>query len=268
MARPLAYIPVSYAGAAAAPVAFDLSSISRPAAALDLLLLLTIALILPLGTHFADALLTRETPEFSFSPALIVTKVFDALLLLTFALYFLRRNRLPPSAFGAQLDRLGRQFLWGLLALAALYVALVPSIGLITLLVTLFPQLAPDLEHRTEFLNLLPLHSLASTVVLLVPVAIHEELLFRGLLIPYLHRLGLRWPGAVLLSTVVFALLHVTQGWLAIPQIFAVGLVLGAFLVWSRSLLAVMIAHFCFDLIQTEAARFLLPWIQRVSGGG
>ncbi len=106
------------------------------------------------------------------------------------------------------------------------------------------------------------------TVALLVPVAIHEETLFRGLLIPYLHRVGLGWPVAVLVSAAVFAALHITQGWLALPQIFAVGLILGGFFIWSRSLLAVMIAHFLFDLIQTELARFLLPWAQRVFNGG
>ncbi|MEW6252317.1 MAG: CPBP family intramembrane glutamic endopeptidase [Planctomycetota bacterium] len=244
-----------------------MSPVPRAGAALDLLLLLTVTLILPLGQALASELLDPNAGLAGFSPLLAVGKWFDALLLIVLAAYFRRRNALPASAFGLQTDHLGRQVLWSVPMLAAIYVALIPMIVIVSVLLYLVPQVTQDLEHRLRFVELLPLGRLSDTLLLLIPVAIHEELLFRGLLIPYLRRVGLGWLGAIFASSAVFAVLHVTQGWLAILQVFGIGLVLSGCFVLSRSLLAVMLAHFFFDFIQMQILPFLVRWLEQLLPG-
>ena len=144
-----------------------------------------------------------------------------------------------------------------------MYGAMIPMIVAITVLVMLRPELQGDLMRRREFMQQIPLQSLGQMVLLLIPVAIHEELLFRGLLIPYLRRVGCGWTGAILLSSALFASLHIAQGWLGIVQIFPVGLALAVFFVLTRSLTAVILAHFLFDLVQTQLARLLWPALEK-----
>ena len=240
-----------------------LETVPRRNGALDLVLLLAVALVFPFGFELIAQLAVGEALELAVDARLItVRKWFDALLLVVLAAYFVHRNRVPAAAFGLRTDSLGRQGLWGFTTLLAAYAAFVPIMLLILGLVTAYPDLEQDLLQRTRFMQMLPLNDLVTIVVLLVPVAIHEELLFRALLIPYLHRVGCSWTLAVLISSAIFASLHFPQGWLGVVQIFGVGLVLGLFFVLSRSALAVIVAHFSFDLIQSLLARVLLPWLE------
>jgi len=241
----------------------DLAALSRRDAALDLVLLLAVALLMPVGFELAAMLTLPETPELSFSNLIIIRKWFDALLLVVLAGYFIWRQRVPAAAFGLLRGRLAIQALWALPTLVAVYAAFLVVAVMVGALVLFYPELQQDLVRRTEFIGALPLNDTLATVLLLIPVAIHEELLFRGLLIPYLHRVGCSWGLAVLISTAVFAGLHGDQGWLGIIQVFGVGAVLGASFVLTRSLLAVMLAHFLFDFLQLQLARVVLPWVEQ-----
>ncbi|MCK4342704.1 MAG: CPBP family intramembrane metalloprotease [Phycisphaerae bacterium] len=241
----------------------DLTTLSRRDAALDLALVLMVGLVAPWGYQLAVVLLigldsAGEPP----AALLVIGKYFDALLVIALAGYFIYRQRLAAAAFGLQLNRLNHQVLWSAPTLAAMYAVMLPTVLAIAALVQLFPALEEDLENRREMMEFITKPALAELILLLIPVAIHEELLFRGLLIPYLRRAGCGWGLAIFISTAIFAVLHVTQGWLGVIQIFGVGAVLGVFFVLSRSLLAVIIAHFLFDLLQTQLARFLLPWLE------
>jgi membrane protease YdiL (CAAX protease family) len=255
--------PVSYA--ALKPTnPLDLPSLSRREAALDLALLVLVALLLPIGSEVAAVLMLPEVSGFTPHGAVIVQKWFDATLLVALAGYFVYRQHVPAAAFGVHRQQAARQVFWVLPALLAIYAVFMLSMAVVGALVLLQPELdKSDLARRIEFLKLLPLNSTLATLLLLVPVAVHEELLFRGLLIPYLHRVGCSWVVAVVISTAVFAVLHLNQGWLGIIQVFGVGAVLGTCFVLTRSLLTVMLAHFVFDLLQLQLARVLLPWLQQ-----
>lgn len=260
-AEVIAARPVMYAARPVAPPPLDLTALSRRDAALDLALLLVVALLMPVGFELVAMLTLPETPELSFSNLIVVQKWFDALLLVVLAGYFIWRQRVPAAAFGLLRGRLAIQALWALPTLAVVYAAFLAFAVVVGAFVLLYPELQQDLVRRTEFIGALPLDDTLVAVLLLIPVAIHEELLFRGLLIPYLHRVGCSWPLAVLISTAVFAGLHGHQGWLGIIQVFGVGAVLGASFVLTRSLLAVMLAHFLFDFLQLQLARVVLPWV-------
>jgi membrane protease YdiL (CAAX protease family) len=79
-------------------------------------------------------------------------------------------------------------------------------------------------------------------------VAAAEEGILRGVLFDRLERLG-GLGAAVLLTTVVFALLHVPlYGWHVVPLDLAVGVVLAGLRVSTRTLVAPIAAHFVADL--------------------
>jgi membrane protease YdiL (CAAX protease family) len=180
------------------------------------------------------------------------------------AALLLHFHRLHPASIGLSTKRPTTQALWALATLVGLYAAHFVSITLIFLLILLVPPLQADLAHRIEFLELLPHHSLLLSFLLLIPVAIEEELLFRGLMIPYLRRLGCSWTGALIISTAIFASLHISQGALGIIQVFTIGCVFGLFFILSRSLTAVIIAHFVFDMMQIQLARLVAPLIDQI----
>ena len=234
----------------------DLSSLTRRDAALDLALVLIVGLLVPVGFQIWAALnlASDATADFDFAP-IVVNKWFEALSVTALAAYFIYRHNLPASAFGLQPARLGRQLLWSVPTLLSIYTIMIPFVIVTVFFVLTFPETQSDLQHRVDFIQALPIHNLLVTVLLLIPVAIHEELLFRGLLIPYFRRIGLGWVGAVAFSTLIFASLHLSQGWIGALQIIPIGAVLATFFIISRSLTAVIIAHFLFDLLQTQLAR-------------
>jgi membrane protease YdiL (CAAX protease family) len=256
-ARPVAY-------AALQPLnPLDLASVSRRDAALDLGLLVLVALLLPIGFELTAVLTAPQVPELLSGGLIIVEKWFDAVLVVVLAAYFICRQHVPPAAFGLRGRGAAQQALWALPALLAVYAVFMLFVMVVGAFVLHYPELKEDLLRRTQFVSLLPVNNMLATVLLLIPAAIHEELLFRGLLIPYLHRIGCNWPVAVLISTAVFASLHFNQGWLAIIQIFGVGVVLGTCFVLTRSLLAVVLTHFVFDFVQLQLVRLVEPWLEQ-----
>jgi len=261
---PVAARPVFAPMTPAAPRPLELDHVSRRDALWDLSLVVVVALLFPVGLNlaghlFAGAEQARWPAEGYFTAA----KWLDALLVVVLTAYLVRRHHLSSAAFGLQTEALGRQVLWAAGTLVGAYAALIPTVMMIGLLVLLFPELHRDLDRRLEFIEVIPIHRMGDTLLLLGAVAIHEELLFRGLLMPYLRRVGCGWGGAVVVSASLFAALHVAQGWLGIVQVFPIGVALAVFFVLSRSLLAVILAHFAFDFLQFQLIRVLLPWIEQ-----
>src|SRR5687768_9588168 len=83
-----------------------------------------------------------------------------------------------------------------------------------------------------------------------------EETMFRGLLF---HHLRQRWSWVVtaLLVSVIFAALH-PQGWVAVPALTAIAMVLSALREWRGSLIAPMAAHACNNFIVLTLALLFL----------
>lgn len=83
-------------------------------------------------------------------------------------------------------------------------------------------------------------------VVAFVP-AVVEEIFFRGALLPMIRRVTGGWMSAVVLSAVVFSLIHCDMS--AFLSRMILGLVLGAIFVYSRTLLASISFHFLNNLL-------------------
>jgi hypothetical protein len=89
-----------------------------------------------------------------------------------------------------------------------------------------------------------------------VTAGLAEELVFRGFLIEFLGGwCGNLWV-AVVLSSILFGLLHGYQGLSGVLRTGFLGLGLAALYVWRDSLLPVMVAHFAYDVV---AGMFLAP---------
>jgi membrane protease YdiL (CAAX protease family) len=93
-----------------------------------------------------------------------------------------------------------------------------------------------------------------SNILLLVFTAftagVTEELLFRGYLLPRLIRLSKSPVFAIILSAVLFAMLHVGYGtWVQVIGPFWIGLVFAVFYWKYRNIKFLIIFHFLWDLI-------------------
>jgi len=229
--------------------------IRRTDAALDTALILLVAIV----SRYLPALLAPiDVDAAAVDPTtLIVSKWSEALLVTGLAGYLVLRHRIKWAAFGLHRRDPARQLAWAAMTFMASYAAI--AITAVVFFALINPANAEsEMAQRLEFFDEnLPLSSFGSIVVLLTAVAVHEELLFRGLLLPYLRRVtGHWWPG-VLIVSLIFGSLHFPQGWMAVAQISLLSVVLSVMFIASRSLLAVMAAHFLFDLCQLQIIRLL-----------
>lgn len=204
-----------------------------------------------------------ESP--SLLRALMVSKWLGAGLALAAAYVLVRRLPTPWASFGLRGLPIGRALGWGCAGLAGLYGALLLSAIAIVGLQLAFGSewLMDDVGQRVDLLSALVSETGWRASLLLVAVALHEELLFRGLLLPAL-RPFLGWTGALVLSSLIFGVLHAEQGLVGIAQATGLGLVLGALFLRSGSLWPAILAHFAFDRIQFELVRLLLPFMEQM----
>ena len=86
-------------------------------------------------------------------------------------------------------------------------------------------------------------------VCLSLAAGVGEEIAFRGFLVPALAiLLGWSW-GAALLSSAVFGLLHVYQGWLGTVRTAVLGMALATSFILSGVLWPAMLAHAIVDVV-------------------
>lgn len=255
-ARPIGAPPL-----APSPPDLVLPFVRRGEAALDLALVLLAAVILPYAPSFLapDVDVENVAVPSGIGPMVIFQVWCQAGLAVGLLLYFIMRHRIRPASFGVRRDGIVEQVLWGFGALIGVYLALVATAVIVMLVYMVSPEVEDDLTRRFDFVNQMPVNSLPVTLILLVAVAVNEEVIFRGLLLPYLRRVLGRWSWAVVVSALIFAALHVPQqGVLGGGiQIFTIGIVLSVFFLLSRSLLAVTLAHLVFDFLQFQLIRVL-----------
>ncbi|WP_276299689.1 CPBP family intramembrane glutamic endopeptidase [Halorussus lipolyticus] len=102
-----------------------------------------------------------------------------------------------------------------------------------------------------------------TTLVLLIPLSVlvigpAEELLFRGVIQSYLDGAFSRAP-AVVLTSVLFALVHLPTTWVATPDpvavavtlaiLFGLSVLLGYFFVWTENLVVPILIHGLYDAL-------------------
>jgi membrane protease YdiL (CAAX protease family) len=99
-------------------------------------------------------------------------------------------------------------------------------------------------------------HVLGLYALVCVFAPVIEETMFRGVLFHHLRR---RWGWAVSAPVVafIFAIIH-PQGWVAVPVLGSIAIVLAALREWRGSLIAPMVAHACNNFIVLTLALAVL----------
>lgn len=263
VARPVTERAATPPDAFTAPSALRLREVAPRAAALDLALILLTALVVPHALDLLIAVARGPSVDFEVGWLVVAAKWFDALLVVGLAAYLILRTGVRPASLGLRFDRPLAQVGWGLLALLPIYAYMLASAVVVLAILLAIPGWQDDLRHRVEMTSAMPIENLGLTLMLLVPVAIHEEVLFRALLIPYLRRVFGSWWSAVLVSSVVFGVLHIHQGAIGCLQITGLAIVLAVLFIATRSVIVVIVAHYAFDLAQFQLIRLLGPVLEQ-----
>jgi len=190
-------------------------------------------------------------PENLTFPLLAGSLLLSDIPLLCLVLYFIWRNGESFPSIGLTLRNGWREAGLG----AALFVPLMFGIGLIERLLRAaglsVPQAAPSYLVPSESGS-----QLALALVLLVVVAVSEEVIFRGYLIRRFTALFQKPVFALALSSAVFAIGHGYEKAAGVVGVWILGLVFGAVYLWRRSLVAPMVMHF----IQNFIGIILVPF--------
>ena len=215
---------------------------------LDVLLVIVFAAVLPLVSHFITwprHVRAVEAGDPRARTRVYVRTLWEQWLLVAAAVALMVMNRRPLSGLWLAAPVGWRAWLG--LAPVLVYVALILVQGRS---IVARPQALAKLRTRLQPLRALIPHTSGEFRVF-VPLAITagfcEEFLFRGYLVWVLQSaLGL-FPAA-LASMVVFGLAHGYQGGKFGTRAFAVGVVIGAIALVTRSLLPGMALHAAIDL--------------------
>ncbi|MBI3676423.1 MAG: CPBP family intramembrane metalloprotease [Proteobacteria bacterium] len=107
----------------------------------------------------------------------------------------------------------------------------------------------PKLREQMKEIKITPRSRREFIVFFFVAITagVWEELLYRGFLLwfltPYVGLIG-----AVVLSSLIFGIGHIYQGWRGVPRTAAIGLIFAIAFAWSASLWWVMLAHAILDI--------------------
>jgi uncharacterized protein len=88
-------------------------------------------------------------------------------------------------------------------------------------------------------------------VALLVAAPLSEELFFRGFLIKGLSASTLRWYGAVIISSITWAAIHIQYDLYGMGTILVLGFILGTARIKSGSIILTMLLHSFTNLVAT-----------------
>lgn len=236
-------------------------------AMLDLFLILFVGLIAHYLPQILVASMLQAPPELPDSPLVaIASKYGELLLALTLLVYLVQRHRLAASAFGWRLGEPLLQGVWAVAALAGAYAALIATAPLMIAIYLLSPGMEQDLEQRLKFAEMFASRNILLDLALMAAVGFHEEILFRGLMLPYLRRITGSWTASIVAVSAIFGVLHVpTQGLLAGIQTALLGASFGIFFVLSRSIVSVALAHMAFNLLQLQVMQFFLDFWEKAS---
>ena len=174
------------------------------------------------------------------------------LSLVSLIAYFLWHNREPPGRIGCTLRNPGKEILLGI----GLFLLLFPASGLME---TLFHGLGlsgPPMP-QPHFLSVRGTGETVLALVLVVVVAVSEEVIFRGYLIARLREATGSSAVAVLVSAFVFSLGHGYEGTAGVATVGVMGLIYALVYLQRRSLVAPVTMHLLQDLLSIVVLPYL-----------
>lgn len=179
-----------------------------------------------------------------------------ALVVVGVIVIILRARRQSARTIGLGAPERGLDILIGIGAMLAAYALIYLWVGLSLFL---WPDWLQGMGKNAERLaDLLPALNPLAYVELALVVGVYEEVLFRGFIMPRLRRVMGSWMAAVVVSTLLFVVLHVgDQERAALIPVAILSLLFSATTIWRRSLVPGIVGHFLFDLSQFIGIQFL-----------
>jgi membrane protease YdiL (CAAX protease family) len=180
-----------------------------------------------------------SSASFSFATSSVATMVHD-IGLTALAMFVVWTSGQPLSAMGVTRRHAGREIGVG----AALYIPM-----LVVLLCVQIVLRALGVESISLPTAMLPRSAgeMVLATLLVLVVAIAEEVVFRGYLLLRLRELTRSTPAAVACSTLLFASGHLYEGVAGVVAVGVLGLVFALVYLWRRSLVAPIVMHFLQD---------------------
>jgi len=188
-------------------------------------------------------------PENLTFPLVAISTILSDIPLLCLVLYFVWRNRESFLSIGVTLRNGWREAAVG----GLLFVPLLLGMSLVEKVLRAGGLSVP--QEAPSFLVPSGAGQIALALLLLVVVAVSEEVIFRGYLIRRFTALSLNPVAALILSSAVFALGHGYERSGGAVGVGILGLIFGAIYLWRNSLVAPMVMHF----IQNFVGMILLP---------
>jgi membrane protease YdiL (CAAX protease family) len=202
--------------------------------------LLLLALLTSLGMNVRTASGALD-PTFVFTLSLL-----DALLLISLILFLIRSGgeRVGDVLLGSR--RVSREAVVGLALIPVVFLAVILLLGL---LLTIAPGLHNVPRNPLEAMVQTPRDAIIFSIVVMVAGGVREEVQ-RGFII---HRFDRHLGGAALgvaAYSVAFGLGHIEQGWDAAVATGLLGTIWGVIYLLRRSIVAPMVSHAGFNLLQ------------------
>ena len=226
-----------------------LCKLSRRMAGLDLLALTAVLLTywIVLGIFLGPA--DPDEPTDADRTVVLLATVGMGALAILMAVLMTRRRGLRVSTLGLTLRKLSINVGLGLVTAGAAFAVFMLSAEIMC---ALWPAGYEALRNNPEeVMKHIPRLGPAGAVALTIFVATWEEVAFRGFVLLRLRRITGSWIAAVVLSSAVFAVLHVgMQVPVIVIPVFLLGVLFCAVTIWRRSLIPAILGHFLFNLGQ------------------
>jgi membrane protease YdiL (CAAX protease family) len=189
-------------------------------------------------------------PENLTFPLVAGSTILSDIPLLCLVLYFVWRNGESFPSIGLTLRNGWREAAVG----GILFVPLLLGMSLIEKLLRAGGLSVP--QEAPSFLVPSGAGQVVLALLLLVVVAVSEEVIFRGYLIRRFTALSKSPVSALILSSAIFAMGHGYERSGGVVGVGILGLIFGAIYLWRKSLVAPMVMHF----IQNFVGMILIPF--------
>ncbi len=183
----------------------------------------------------------KEITSRTSSSILFISAITNTVILLSAILILIYIDKLPVSSLGLNLTNKDILF-----TISSIIITIIAEVAFIIIL-SASKKLKFSFHFEVE--NFKHVLSFIATLAVLFIVAVQEEVVFRGYIILNLIYLGP--AAAIIISSVIFALIHFPTNKITLPQVSSwllVGIIFAYIYLMSGSIIIVIILHFFIDL--------------------
>jgi membrane protease YdiL (CAAX protease family) len=260
VARPIGGVPIEQVSAfppLAIPVERSFPDVAIPSFAAAADLGIAVALILGWEGVLIISGLPKLFAEWWPGVGMLGTNLLIGLFNLAVVLTVLIVRHQRLATIGLSRPPAGRLLPATAIAIPACWAASIVGAVLYTALIGL--DTTKMMAEKTELFDLVAEFPAVWILPFSLFVGIHEEVLFRGFFLSRMRAVSRSSAVAIIVTSLIFGLLHFYQGLLGIFQTTMIGLFLAIVVTYSRTLWPAIIAHAVFDATNL----LIMPWVLR-----